>query len=101
MFSSNSEEPDKSKLTFFLLALANGTFDNFDIIPEYDKIPAVEYMETILNLSKAFTPTLTIGASGINLFLQPTITEMGLCYTINSKIAVYNSPELVFITTYL
>ncbi|KAL0832439.1 hypothetical protein ABMA28_000671 [Loxostege sticticalis] len=87
-----SKEPDKDKLEEFIKALANATYDNFNLIPDYDGIPADKYMELILNLTASFKPTLTIGASGIMLDIVPTITEMGLCYAVNSKVAVYNSP---------
>lgn len=77
----------------FIKALANATFENFDTMPKYDGIPPEKYLEILLNLSTLFKPTLTIGASGINLDIVPTVTEMGVCYAINSKVAVYNSPE--------
>ncbi|XP_028165409.1 pickpocket protein 11-like [Ostrinia furnacalis] len=92
VYVKNSKEKDKAKLEAFIKALANATFDNFNLIPDYDGIPSDKYMELILNLTASFKPTLTIGASGIMLDIVPTITEMGLCYAVNSQVAVYNSP---------
>lgn len=92
-FTRNSEEPDKESLEKFLIALTNATYDNFENVPSYSGIVPNNYMETILNLSTNLSPTLTIGATGIILNIEPTITEMGLCYAINSKVAVYNDPK--------
>jgi hypothetical protein len=88
----NSKEPDKEKLEAFIRAISNATYENFDLIPDYDGIPAEKYMELLLNLTMSFKPTLTIGAAGIMLEIVPTVTEMGLCYAVNSKVAIYNSP---------
>lgn len=82
-------------LEAFIRALSNATYENFDLIPDYQGIPSDDYMELLLNLSASFKPTLTIGASGIMLDVIPTITEMGLCYAVNSQVAIYNSPRLV------
>lgn len=74
------------------MALANATYENFNDIPDYKGIAPEDYMELILNLSAVFKPSLTIGVSGIILNIVPTITEMGLCYSVNSEVAIYNSP---------
>ncbi|XP_045765303.1 sodium channel protein Nach-like [Maniola jurtina] len=92
-FLSSSEEVDKEKLKAFITALANATFENFDTVPEYEGIEPQHYLETLLSLTPAFNPTLTIGAAGVYLQTVPTVTEMGLCYAVNSKVAVYNSPD--------
>ncbi|XP_053603450.1 sodium channel protein Nach-like [Plodia interpunctella] len=92
-YIQSSPEPDKVKLEAFIRALANATYENFDTIPEYDVIDPNDYMGLLLNLSGTFKPILTIGASGISLHIIPTITEMGLCYGVNSKVAIYNSPS--------
>lgn len=89
---SHSNE-DKEKFEEFIQALANANFTNFNTIPKYDAINPEKYIELLLNLSSDFNPTLSIGATGIRLQIIPTVTEMGICYSINSKVAVYNSPE--------
>ncbi|XP_063377585.1 sodium channel protein Nach-like [Cydia fagiglandana] len=93
LYVRNSPVPDKTALKKFIMQLSNSTYKNFEELPEYDPIPTTEYLPTLLNLTAHFGPTLTIGASGILLKVQPTITEMGLCYAINSKVAEYNSPS--------
>ncbi|GBP86201.1 Pickpocket protein 11 [Eumeta japonica] len=93
VYVKRSNATDKEKLLSFIRALSNATYESFGEVPDYPDLRADNYMELLLNLSAAFGPTLTIGATGIALNIQPTITEMGLCYAINSKTAIYNSPE--------
>ncbi|CAH2105195.1 unnamed protein product [Euphydryas editha] len=89
----NDSNEDKEKFEEFIHALADANFTTFDTIPIYDAIDPDKYLELLLNLSSDFNPTLSSGASGIHLQIIPTVTEMGICYSINSKVAVYNSPE--------
>ncbi|CAG9559483.1 unnamed protein product [Danaus chrysippus] len=89
--NANATDPDE--LREFITALAKANFENFNTVPYYHEISPDRYLELILSLAPPFAPSLTIGASGINLQIEPTITEMGLCYAINSKVAVYNSPK--------
>ncbi|XP_037868898.1 pickpocket protein 28 [Bombyx mori] len=87
------KEEDKSTLEAFIRGLSNISYENFNTVPIYDGIPSDKYLELILNFTTTFKPTLTIGVTGVTLGIVPTITEMGLCYAVNSKVAVYNSPE--------
>ncbi|XP_023945162.2 sodium channel protein Nach-like [Bicyclus anynana] len=94
LYLNTSTVEDKEKLKTFITALANATFENFDALPDYKDIEARDYLETLLSLTPPFKPTVSIGAAGVGFGkMVPTITEMGLCYATNSKIAIYNSPE--------
>ncbi|KPJ05427.1 Sodium channel protein Nach [Papilio xuthus] len=88
----NSEVADKSNLREFINALANASFQTFESLPRYRAVPADHYMRLILELAPDFKPDINIGAAGVTLGPVPTITEMGLCYSFNSKVAIYNSP---------
>ncbi|KAI5633480.1 amiloride-sensitive sodium channel domain-containing protein [Phthorimaea operculella] len=90
-YVESSTEPNKELLEKFIRALSNATYQNFDDIPDYEGISPEYFMDILLNLTREFRPTLTIGASGISLNIVPTITEMGLCYAVNSRVAVYNT----------
>ncbi|KAL4705824.1 hypothetical protein ACJJTC_017801 [Scirpophaga incertulas] len=92
-YVKSSPETDKENLEAFIRALSNATYENLDQIPDYTGIPSDQYMELLTNLTAAFKPTLTIGAAGVMLDIVPTITEMGMCYAINSQVAIYNSPS--------
>lgn len=89
----NSSETNKTLLEAFIYAIANASYDNFGDIPKYDKIHPDDYESLMLNLSNVFAPTLTVGVTGVTMQIMPTITEMGLCYAVNCKAAVYNSPR--------
>ena len=89
----NSNEPNKTRLETFIITLANASYKNFENIPVYPEITPDKYIQLLMNLSAPFKPTLTIGVSNVALSIVPTITEMGLCYAVNSRTAVYNSPE--------
>ncbi|XP_049870287.1 pickpocket protein 28-like [Pectinophora gossypiella] len=92
-YVQSSPETDKETLELFIRRLSNATYENFEDIPDYEGIPPDQYMNLLLELTRGFRPTLTIGAAGISLNIVPTITEMGLCYAINSRVAVYNTPS--------
>ncbi|XP_038223177.1 sodium channel protein Nach-like [Zerene cesonia] len=94
-FVKNSEIDDKEGLKRFIIALGNATYKNFETLPMFDQVKPSEHIDILVELSSGFKPSLTIGALGRDLEITPTITEMGLCYAINSKIAVYNSPAYI------
>ncbi|XP_047022424.1 pickpocket protein 28-like isoform X1 [Helicoverpa zea] len=93
IYLRNSNEENKTKLESFILTLANSSYRNFEDIPDYEGVTPDKYIQLLLNLSLPFKPTLTIGVSNVVLSIVPTITEMGLCYSVNSRTAEYNSPE--------
>lgn len=53
-------------------------------------IASNDYLELLWNLSFTFRPDINSGGAN-ELFLQETITALGICFSINSKVAVYNS----------
>lgn len=89
---SNSKVENKTALESFIIGLANASYKSFEYVPAYFKVPPEEFVDLLVNLSLDFKPTLTIGVANVVLTVTPTITEMGLCYAINSKAAIYNSP---------
>ncbi|CAK1542825.1 unnamed protein product [Leptosia nina] len=92
-FVKSRNTKNKEELKTFILALANATYKNFDTVPLYEGVSSSEFLDIILKVSTSFQSTLTIGALGRELEITPTVTEMGLCYAMNSKVAVYSSPE--------
>lgn len=86
-------EEDRQAFAAFIQQLSNSTFETFNEIPELNSTYGVEpedYMELVHNLTLHFSPDLTSGTS-YKLYLQETITELGICYAVNSRVAVYNS----------
>lgn len=85
-------EADKMEFIEFLTVLSNVTYENYDKLPlnrTFD-IPPQQYLDLLWNLSYTFNPEINSGTA-TKLFLQDTITELGICYAINSKMSVYNS----------
>lgn len=96
LFSAHREtfamEEDRREFTAFIEKLSNATFENYEQLPmnrTFD-IDSSQYLDLLWNLSLTFQPELNSGTV-YKLYLQETITELGICYAINSKIAAYNS----------
>ncbi|XP_055691219.1 pickpocket protein 11 [Lutzomyia longipalpis] len=85
-------QDDREEFTEFISKLSGATFENFDEVPMNRTfgIPSSDYMELIWNLSWPFSPEVSSGLTN-KLTLVETITELGICYAINSHIAAYNS----------
>lgn len=88
---------DTDSLRIFLLQLVKiSVVDVTDA--ELDDNPAVppeKYLEIMNRIQINFVPQILTSLS-IPIRVQKTIVEMGICYSINSKIAMYNSPEYVW-----
>lgn len=91
-FVQFSTVSNKTLLKEFMLSLASGTYDNFENIPYIDEIFAEQYLTLLQEMQYIFQPSFQTSA-GVALKLQPVISEMGICYTINSNMGVYNSPS--------
>ncbi|XP_031627798.1 pickpocket protein 11 [Contarinia nasturtii] len=85
-------DDDRNEFTDFIEKLSNATFENYDQLPmnRTFEIDSSQYMDLLWNLSFVFKPELNSGSTN-KLYLQNTITELGICYAVNSKVAVYNS----------
>lgn len=89
-----SREANKTLLREFIVSLANANYKNFDKVLKYDGITAEQYMPLILDLQYQFEPEITVSdIQGQDFRFEQIITEMGICYTFNSQLAKYNSPE--------
>lgn len=76
----------------FLEKLSNVSYENFSELPMHRTygIPSHQYLELLWNLSFVFKPEMNSGTAN-KLYMQDTITELGICYSVNSKLSVYNS----------
>lgn len=94
MYSTAS---NKTELREFLVALAHAKYDNLNKIPHYDAIASDEYLPLLLDLQKEFKYAILSSDFDLDRYkLTKVITEMGVCYTFNSQLAVYKTPEYVF-----
>lgn len=93
-YVDGSSAKNKTDLRLFLESLAEAGYDSFDSVMLYDGIAPEEYMEVLLKLQEVFRPPMSCpDIKNVNCVLQKTVTEMGICYSFNSQLAVYNSPE--------
>lgn len=86
----------KNKTAFreFILSLSKADYGSFEDVVPYDDVPAGEYMALLKKFQFKFRPMVTnSGLNGEQLSLLETVTEMGICYSFNSHLAVYNSYE--------
>lgn len=89
-----STASNKTELREFLIALSHAKYDNLDKIPHYDAITSDEYLPLLLDLHKEFKYAILSSDFDLSRYkLTMVITEMGICYTFNSQLALYKSPE--------
>lgn len=95
VFVNKTDEEDFHR---FVTKLANLTYFNFEELPmnKTFNIKSKDYMQLLWNLSFPFRSEVTSGTTK-QLHLQETITELGICYTVNSRIAEYNSYKLILV----
>lgn len=53
-------------------------------------IPSSSYLELLFDLKWNFEPEMSSGTL-TRMYLDETITELGICYSVNSMIAKYSS----------
>lgn len=86
--TNSSHIENKKQFRRFVETLLNSTYENVGKIEGYGN-----YMEgDLISLIDKFRFKLKAQVSN-KLILQPSLTELGICYSYNSKLAVYNSLE--------
>lgn len=93
-YISTSDAKNKTALEEFVVTLSEASYATFDKVTPYDDIPPEMYMPLLVKLQFPFKPA--VSNSGSNKYgynLQQIVSEMGICYSFNSQLAVYNSPE--------
>lgn len=92
-YVKNSHAANKTALKEFLVSLAGAGYDSFgNVVADSTGIKPEEYMQVLLDLQIDFEPMVTC-PDGVRCELEKSVTEMGVCYSFNSQLAVYNSPE--------
>lgn len=76
----------------FIVKLSNVSFASIGELPMDSSfgIRSSDYMEIIHNCTWLFQPEVTSG-TGVRMYLSDVVTELGICYTFNSRVSVYNS----------
>lgn len=91
-YISDSHIKNKKLLRKFLQQLSNLTLENIDNIINYPDIHPNDYIK-ILNYITYKNNVIITTAYNKTYFMKRILTEMGICYTFNSKIANYMTPE--------
>lgn len=78
----------------FVGRLANWTYASIDGLPmdgdDTFGVRSDDYLALVWNLTWVFQPDVSSGA-GTKMYLTDVVTELGICYTFNSKISSYMS----------
>ncbi|EFA12114.2 Pickpocket protein 11-like Protein [Tribolium castaneum] len=94
LYVQSSTEKNKTLLREFLVTLAGATYTNFDTVVEYEGIAEENYLDILLDLQFEFKPAVSNSGGNDKMYtLQKIVSEMGICYSFNSKLAIYNSPD--------
>ncbi|GLV31740.1 pickpocket 9 [Carabus blaptoides fortunei] len=86
-------QAEKSELKQFLTVLyTQESFKSFRNIFDFDKLRKEDYLNTLLEVTSDFKPDIS---STFRKFavLREVITELGICYSYNSELSIYNSPR--------
>lgn len=85
---------DKDLYKKFIHSLLEATYNNLEDVVEYPGISGDSFINLIVKFQFKFGPVVSNSAPNQRDYkLQRTITEMGICYSFNSHLAVYSSPE--------
>lgn len=77
-----------------MIALASAKYENFESIPQNTDIPPEDYLKIIKEIEFEFYPSVSNSGTNSHQYnLEQIISEMGICYSFNSKLAVYSSPQ--------
>ncbi|KAL7738280.1 hypothetical protein ACLKA6_006611 [Drosophila palustris] len=86
------DEDDKENFRDFIVKLASLTYDNLETLPLNKSygIDSNNYLDILYELKWPFTPEISSGAA-VKMFIYETQTEFGICHSVNSLVARYNS----------
>lgn len=93
IYVEESSAKNKTYFKLFLRSLAEAGYSTFDKVLPYDDLDSKDYLDLVLKLKFSFKPSVTNSGTGSQFYLKQLITEMGICYSFNSELAVYNSPK--------
>ncbi|KAH8283572.1 hypothetical protein KR018_007227 [Drosophila ironensis] len=85
-------EEDQEDFRDFIVKLASLTYDNLETLPLNKSygIPSAKYLDLLYELKWPFEPEISSGAA-VKMFIYETQTEFGICHSVNSLVARYNS----------
>lgn len=85
--NSSKDITDKHRYREFVMSLLNATYENLDQIVEYENVTGEEFVGIIEKFKYRFISSFP--KSNVNL--QISLSELGVCYSYNSQVAIYSS----------
>lgn len=86
-------DEDKEDFHYFMDVISTVTYENFDKLNRLRnktfQISGEDYLDMIFNMSSSYKPEVSSGTVN-KMYVQETVTEMGICFSTNSKISVYS-----------
>ncbi len=94
MFPHNfPTKEEREDFHYFMDTISVVTYENFDKLERIRNrtfgLAGEDYLDLISNMSSSYKPEVSSGTVA-KMFVQETVTEMGICFSTNSKISVYN-----------
>ncbi|XP_067633158.1 sodium channel protein Nach [Eurosta solidaginis] len=85
---------DRADFHIFIEHLARLTYENIETLPRNKTfgIPSAQYLDLLYDLKWNFEPEMSSGAA-VQMYIYETLTEFGVCHSVNSLVARYNSYE--------
>ncbi|XP_044317833.1 sodium channel protein Nach isoform X2 [Drosophila rhopaloa] len=85
-------EEDQEDFRDFIVKLASLTYDNLETLPLNKSygIPGVQYLDLLYELKWPFEPDISSGTA-VKMYIYETQTEFGICHSVNSLVARYNT----------
>lgn len=77
----------------FVTALLNATYENLDQLVDYENVTGKDFVDIIKKFRFIFRPALSSTLFPDIYKAGMYFSELGVCYSFNSQLAVYNSPE--------
>lgn len=90
---NSTEIKDKEKYRKFVKTLLNATYENLDQLIEYGNFTGNDFVNIIKKFTFKFNPIISSTIFSDEYGLQMSLTDLGVCYSFNSQLAIYNSPE--------
>lgn len=86
-------DEDKEDFHYFMDVISTVTYENFEKLDRIKNktfsITGDDYLDLISNMSSTYKPEVSSGTVA-KMYVQETITELGICFSTNSKVSVYN-----------
>lgn len=89
----SSDIKDKEKYHRFVTSLLNASYENLDQLVEHENVTEGDFLDIIKKFRFKFNPTISSTIFTQEYGLQMSLTDLGVCYSFNTHLAIYNSLE--------